>query len=113
YVRKSPGDVKNEQRQKLLQKMIDNMTDRSLADNIYVSVCGPSSSPFKERDLNEDNEIRSKLEHFNGNTQDMFMYLQSIDHDIFLASIDFASIASRGHIVKDMLEEYTVKKNRH
>ncbi|KAG2209236.1 hypothetical protein INT47_005528 [Mucor saturninus] len=77
--------------------MIDNMIDRSLADKVYVLVSSLSSFSFKERDLNEDNDIKGNLEHVNGSTQDMFEYLQFIDHEMCLASIDFAGIASIPH----------------
>lgn len=40
----------------------------------------------------------------------MLEYLQSIDHNICLASIDFAGISSRSHLVKDLLEECPVIK---
>jgi hypothetical protein len=51
YVRKSPSDVDPETRLKLLQKMVDNLLDRSLVDKVYVSVSSLASSPFNERDL--------------------------------------------------------------
>ena len=40
----------------------------------------------------------------------MLEYLQSIDDDICLTSIDFAGIASRAYLVKDLLEEYPIIK---
>lgn len=40
----------------------------------------------------------------------MLEYLHSIDHNICLASIDFAGISSRSHLVKDLLEECPVIK---
>lgn len=110
YVRKSPSDVDPERRLKLLQKMVDNLLDRSLVDKVYVSVSSPASSPFNERDLNKTDEIMEKLKHVTGNTPDMLEYLQSIDHNICLASIDFAGISSRSHFVKDLLEECPVIK---
>lgn len=68
YVRKSPSDVDPETRLKLLQKMVDNLLDRSLVDKVYVSVSSPASSPFNERDLNKTDEIMEKLKHVTGNT---------------------------------------------
>ncbi|CEP13859.1 hypothetical protein [Parasitella parasitica] len=81
YVRKSPSDVDPETRLKLLQKMVDNLLDRSLVDKVYVSVSSPASSPFNERDLNKTGEIMEKLNHVTGNTSDILEYLQSIDHN--------------------------------
>lgn len=49
YVRKSPSDVDPETRLNLLQKMVDNLLDRSLVDKVYVSVSSLASSPLKER----------------------------------------------------------------
>lgn len=41
----------------------------------------------------------------------MLEYLQSVDHNVCLASIDFARFSSRSYLIKDLLEEYpTVKK---
>ncbi|OAD67807.1 hypothetical protein PHYBLDRAFT_150896 [Phycomyces blakesleeanus NRRL 1555(-)] len=53
YVRKSPSDVDLETRSKLLQKMVDDLLDRSLVDKVYVSVSSLTSSPFNERDLKD------------------------------------------------------------
>ncbi|KAI7866947.1 uncharacterized protein EV154DRAFT_540974 [Mucor mucedo] len=110
YVRKSPSDVNFETRLKLVQQMVDNLRDRSLVDKVYVSVSSHASSPFNERDLNKNDGIMEKLNHVTGNTSDMLEYLQSIDHDICLTSIDFAGIASRAYLVKDLLEEYPIIK---
>lgn len=78
YVRKSPSDVDPETRLKLLQKMVDNLLDRSLVDKVYVSVSSPASSPFNERDLNKTDEIMEKLKHVTGNTPGKAI-LQHID----------------------------------
>ncbi|KAI9359143.1 hypothetical protein BD770DRAFT_320275, partial [Pilaira anomala] len=110
YVRKSPSDVDPETRLKLLQKMIDNLLERSLAGKVYVSVSSNASLPFKERDSNKTDEIMKKLKHVTGNTPGMLEYLQCINHNICLASIDFAGICSRSYLVKDLLEEFSVIK---
>ncbi|KAG1470506.1 hypothetical protein G6F56_002649 [Rhizopus delemar] len=90
--------------------MVDNLLDRSLVDKVYVSVSSLASSSFNEKDLNKTDEIMKKLKHVTGNTPDILEYYQSIDHDICLASIDFAGIFSRSHLVKDLLEECPVIK---
>ncbi|KAI7891000.1 uncharacterized protein EV154DRAFT_421061 [Mucor mucedo] len=56
YTRKSPSDITSQSKQKLLQKMVDNLLDRSLVDNLYVSVSSSASSPLHERDLDETDE---------------------------------------------------------
>lgn len=41
----------------------------------------------------------------------MLEYLQSVDHNVCLTSIDFAGFSSRSYLMKDLLEEYpTIKK---
>ncbi|KAG2203629.1 hypothetical protein INT47_011723 [Mucor saturninus] len=90
--------------------MVDNLLDRSLVDKVYVLVSSPASSPFNERDLNQTDEIMKKLTHVTGDTSDMLEYLQSIDHDVCLTSINFAGISSHSHLIKDLLEEYPVIK---
>lgn len=82
YVRKSPSDVDLETRRNLLQKMVDNLLDRSLVDKVYVSVSSLASSPLKERDLDENDDVIKKLKNVDGNTQDMLEYVQSVDHNI-------------------------------
>lgn len=81
YVRKSPSDVDLETRRNLLQKMVDNLLDRSLVDKVYVSVSSLASSPLKERDLDENDDVIKKLKNVDGNTQDMLEYVQSVDHN--------------------------------
>ncbi|KAI8086738.1 uncharacterized protein BX664DRAFT_351129 [Halteromyces radiatus] len=49
-------------------------------------------------------------EHVTGSTPDMLKYLQSVDHNVCLASIDFAGLSSRSYIIKDFLEEYSAIK---
>ncbi|KAI7851507.1 hypothetical protein BDC45DRAFT_571992 [Circinella umbellata] len=81
YARKSPSsEINMETRLKLLQRMIDNLRDRSVVDKTYVSVSY------------------------------MLEYLQSVDHNVCLVSIDYAGLSSHSHLIKGLLEDYPVIK---
>ncbi|KAI9018736.1 hypothetical protein CLU79DRAFT_705389, partial [Phycomyces nitens] len=110
HVRKSPSDLNRETRKKLLQKMVDNLQDRSLVDRVFVSLSSSASCPFSKRDLHRDDKIIKTMKNVTGNTSDMLEYFQSVDHNICLVSIDFAGLSSRPHLVKDLLEEYPAIK---
>lgn len=58
YARKSPANDNIDNRTKLLQAMVNNLNDRSFARRIYVSTSSYSSTPFKERDLKNDDKSR-------------------------------------------------------
>ncbi|EPB80987.1 hypothetical protein HMPREF1544_12320 [Mucor circinelloides 1006PhL] len=74
YARKSPGDEDENDRIWLLQdNMINNLSERSFAQGIYVSPSSSASTPFFEH---------------------MLEYLSSVDHEICLTSIDFAGLTS-------------------
>ncbi|KAI8096331.1 uncharacterized protein BX664DRAFT_323677 [Halteromyces radiatus] len=110
YARKSPDGSDPATRLQHLQQMVNNLRERSLVDKTYVSISSLASSPFNERDLNVVDDME-KLEHVTGNTQDMLEYIQAVDHNVCLVSIDFAGLSSRSHIVKDFLEEFhAIKK---
>ncbi|KAI8096325.1 uncharacterized protein BX664DRAFT_258100, partial [Halteromyces radiatus] len=102
YARKSPDGSDPATRLQHLQQMVNNLRERSLVDKTYVSISSLASSPFNERDLNVVDDME-KLEHVTGNTQDMLEYIQAVDHNVCLVSIDFAGLSSRSHIVKDFL----------
>ncbi|GAA5814541.1 hypothetical protein MFLAVUS_008038 [Mucor flavus] len=90
YARKSPGDESEDNRIRLLQDMINNLSERSFAQRIYVSTNSYFSVPFPERDLKLDNSVMIKLKNTKGNTQDMLEHLNAVNHNICLVSIDFA-----------------------
>lgn len=62
--RKSPGDEDEDTRIRLLQEMINNLTERSFAQRIYLSANSRSSTPFFERDLKPHDSVISKLNEF-------------------------------------------------
>ncbi|KAG1462567.1 hypothetical protein G6F56_005492 [Rhizopus delemar] len=69
YARKSPSNDKNENRLKLLQKMVDNLENRSLTTRIYVSFSSCASTPFSERDTTTSKSTIASLRNVNGDTQ--------------------------------------------
>ncbi|KAG2228722.1 hypothetical protein INT48_007455, partial [Thamnidium elegans] len=105
YARKSPGDEDENDRIRLLQDMINNLSERSFAQRIYVSPNSCASTPFFERDLKLNDNIMDKLENIRGNSQDMLEYLGSVDHDICLISIDFAGLTSRANDIIQLIED--------
>ncbi|KAI9477916.1 MAG: hypothetical protein EXX96DRAFT_229960 [Benjaminiella poitrasii] len=105
YARKSPGDKDENDRIRLLQDMINNLSERSFAQRIYVSPSSYASTPFFERDLKRNDNIMGKLENIRGNSQDMLEYFSSVDHDICLTSIDFAGLTSRTNDIIQLVED--------
>ncbi|PHZ07179.1 uncharacterized protein RHIMIDRAFT_316939 [Rhizopus microsporus ATCC 52813] len=95
YARKSPSNDKNENRVKLLQKMVDNLQSRSLTTRIYVSFSSCASTPFSERDTTTNKSMIAKLSNVNGDTQ---------DRDICLVSIDYAGLTSRPQELNRLIE---------
>ncbi|KAG1534264.1 hypothetical protein G6F49_013390 [Rhizopus delemar] len=85
--------------------MINNLSERSFAQRIYVSPSSCASTPFFERDLKRNDNIMGKLENIRGNSQDMLEYLSSVDHDICLTSIDFAGLTSRTNDIIQLVED--------
>ncbi|CAO3698321.1 unnamed protein product [Rhizopus microsporus] len=69
YARKSPSNDKFENGVKLLQKMADNLQNRSLASRIRVSFFSCASTTFSERDTTTDKFILAKLSNVNVDTQ--------------------------------------------
>lgn len=69
YARKSPGDEDENDKVRLLQDMINNLTERSFVQRVYVSPSSSASTPFCERDLKFNNSIMDKLENISGDTQ--------------------------------------------
>lgn len=55
YVRKSPGDKNEENRTKLLRRMVEKLKSRSLVDKVFVSKTSTANQPFHGRDINENN----------------------------------------------------------
>ncbi|KAI9017929.1 hypothetical protein CLU79DRAFT_762270 [Phycomyces nitens] len=104
YARKSPSKDKLENRVKLLQKMVNNLENRSLTSRIFVSFSSCASTPFSERDTTTNKSVLAKLSNVNGDTQDMLHYLQSAQHDICLVSIDYAGLTSRSQELKSLIE---------
>lgn len=74
YARKSPGDEDENDRIRLLQDMINNLSERSFAQRIYVSPSSCASIPFFERDLKHNDNIMGKLENIRGNSQSKLKY---------------------------------------
>ncbi|KAL0087450.1 hypothetical protein J3Q64DRAFT_1737444 [Phycomyces blakesleeanus] len=69
YARKSPSNDKDEKRVKLLQKMVDNLQNRSLTTRVYASFSSSASTPFSERDTTNNKSMIAKLNNVKGDTQ--------------------------------------------
>ncbi|ORE13155.1 hypothetical protein BCV71DRAFT_189731, partial [Rhizopus microsporus] len=93
YARKSPSNDKFENGVKLLQKMADNLQNRSLASRIRVSFFSCASTTFSERDTTTDKFILAKLSNVN-----------SAQHDACLVSIDYPGLMSRSQELKKLIE---------
>ncbi|KAL0083941.1 hypothetical protein F4703DRAFT_1917000 [Phycomyces blakesleeanus] len=77
YARKPPSNDKDEKRVKLLQKMVDNLQNRSLTTRVYASFSSSASTPFSERDTTNNKSMIAKLNNVKGDTQvDIATYLE-------------------------------------
>lgn len=52
YVRKSPCGKDEDNRTRLIQKMVHNLRNRSVVDKVFVSKSSAASQPFDTRDSN-------------------------------------------------------------
>lgn len=105
YPRKSPTDNDIENNTRLVQLMVRNLKARSFATRIYVSTSSWASTPFAKRDLKPDNKVMERLEHVNGNTQDLLEYINSCGHDICLILIGFSGLTTRNIDLVNLIED--------
>lgn len=61
YARMSTGEEKNVNRVQLLQKMVDELREDSLADLIYVSTCSESDKQLHDRDKRLETSVMQQL----------------------------------------------------
>lgn len=71
--------------------MINNLSERSFAQRIYVSPSSCASIPFFERDLKRNDNIMGKLENIHGNSQGKLKYTKKIPKSkTYSCSIDYS-----------------------
>lgn len=54
YVRKSSCDKNEQNRIRLIKRMVDNLRSRSIVDKVFVSKTSDADQPFHKRDINAD-----------------------------------------------------------
>ena len=67
YARKSISKEELGNRSKFLQKMVDNLKNRSFATKVFVSTCSSSCTPFSERHHDGDFSLHD-IKDVDGNT---------------------------------------------
>ncbi|KAI9243757.1 hypothetical protein BY458DRAFT_448138, partial [Sporodiniella umbellata] len=105
YTCKSPKDNVFDNKTQLVQLIIGSLKEHSFASRIYISMSSWASIPFAKRDTKPNNEIMSKLQNINCNTQDLLKYVNTCDHDICLISVDFAVLTTRSDDLVKLIEE--------
>lgn len=67
YARKSYGNEDNDTRIRLLKMMCENLKERSLVDNVFVSITSKADELLAERDTKNQNQLDEL--NVDGNTQ--------------------------------------------
>lgn len=73
-----PGDEDDDSVVRLLECMITNLSERSLAQRIYVSPSSYAHAPFSERDLKRNDKVMDKLKNINGHCQGKLKYILKV-----------------------------------
>ncbi|SAL99560.1 hypothetical protein [Absidia glauca] len=107
YARKPRGSESLGDRNRLLQQMVRNLRDRSLADHVFIS---PSSSANDKLD-NRDNNERKPLKGTDGTTQNLIDYLNTTTTQIFLVCLGYAGLTTNVDDLQQFLSNHrNVKK---
>ncbi|KAI9475443.1 MAG: hypothetical protein EXX96DRAFT_484797, partial [Benjaminiella poitrasii] len=75
YCRKFVQKRKTKRQVELLQAMIDNLYERSLADYVFVSSMNNANTPLSSRDHECDMQILCQLKNIHGNSKDMLHFI--------------------------------------
>ncbi|KAI9351664.1 hypothetical protein BD770DRAFT_326285, partial [Pilaira anomala] len=54
YVRKSSCDKNEQNRTRLIKRMVDNLRSQPIVDKVFVSKTSDADQPFYQRDINAD-----------------------------------------------------------
>ncbi|KAG0182894.1 hypothetical protein DFQ28_001820, partial [Apophysomyces sp. BC1034] len=101
YCRKSPGQEIDGDRIRLLQQMVNRLSDRSLVEKVFVSCCSSASDLLLERDLKNGKVIIEALEGVEGDTQDLVHYLRRVEDKVCIVAIDFAGFSTNSADVRN------------
>ncbi|KAI7905104.1 uncharacterized protein BX663DRAFT_501741 [Cokeromyces recurvatus] len=93
YCRKSVQKRKSKKQVELLQAMVNNLYERSLADYVFVSPMNNANSLFSSRDLECDMNILSELKSIHGISKDM-LHLITNRHKVCLVTCDYAGLTT-------------------
>ncbi|CAO3611183.1 unnamed protein product [Cunninghamella blakesleeana] len=94
YARKSPGSEKKTVREKLLNKMVENLKRRSLVEKVFVSPSSNSSTLFNDRDKG----IKA-MSGTDGTMIDLINHLGTTEKEVILVVIDYSGFSTN---IKDI-----------
>ncbi|KAG1135902.1 hypothetical protein G6F37_013132 [Rhizopus arrhizus] len=106
YVRKSPCGKDEDNRTRLIQKMVHNLRNRSIVDKVFVSKSSAASQPFDTRDSNA-----TITEGTNGTTKDFIEFLNKTQKGVILVVLDYAGLTTNVEDLKEFLSnQKAIKK---
>ncbi|KAG0736000.1 hypothetical protein G6F57_013705 [Rhizopus arrhizus] len=100
YVRKSPCGKDEDNRTRLIQKMVHNLRNRSIVDKVFVSKTSDADQPFHKRDINADT-----IEETDGTTTDFIEFLNATKKEVILVVLDYAGLTTNVEDLKEFLSE--------
>ncbi|KAI9299752.1 hypothetical protein BJ944DRAFT_235425 [Cunninghamella echinulata] len=93
YARKSPGTEDDTTRAKLLQRMVNNLKERSYAEKVFISTKSLSNEAITSRDMNSNDSIINMLDKVDGNTQEMLSVISELDK-VCLIVLDYSGLST-------------------
>ncbi|CAO3698272.1 unnamed protein product [Rhizopus stolonifer] len=100
YVRKSSCDKNEQNRIRVIKRMVDNLRSRSIVDKVFVSKTSNANQPFHKRDINADT-----MEETDGTTTDFIEFLNATKKKVILVVLDYAGLTTNVEDLKEFLSE--------
>ncbi|CAO3698274.1 unnamed protein product [Rhizopus stolonifer] len=98
YVRKSSCDKNEQNRIRVIKRMVDNLRSRSIVDKVFVSKTSNANQPFHKRDINADT-----MEETDGTTTDFIEFLNATKKKVILVVLDYAGLTTNVEDLKEFL----------
>ncbi|CAO3630977.1 unnamed protein product [Cunninghamella blakesleeana] len=103
YARKSPGKEDDTSRISCLQKMINNLKNRSIVDKIFVSANSKSSESIFTRDTKIQQNIMNNFNETGGTVQDLIGFINASEKHICLVILDYFGLSTNAATVEGLI----------